>query len=59
MTHHHHCCSSGADADKEGEEKSVFESPVLLEGPFSMKEFFTVNAGMISLVVSPVVTFLT
>ena len=40
------------------EEKSMFESPVLLQASFGMKEFFTVNAGMISLVVSLVVTLL-
>ena len=59
--HHHyrHCCPSIANADKEGEEKSVLESPVLLQASFDgIKEFFTVEAGMVSLAVSPVVTLL-
>ena len=36
----------------------MFESTVLLQAPFDMKEFFTVNAEIIFLVVSPVVTLL-
>ena len=34
----------------------MFELPVLLQASFVMREFFTVNARMISLVVSPVLT---
>ena len=43
---------------RQGNRRQAFRSPVLLQPPFGIKELFTVNIGMISLVVSPVVTLL-
>ena len=51
----YHCCPSEADADRE-RRKSVYESLVLLQASSCVKELSAVNAGMISLVVSLVVT---